>query len=137
MTYRPKGRSVQCAASSFQPKDRGTLTEPGRARGNEEAKCDLGRRATDDHFWGIAMDFVLSKHAEVSAEEREIPLEWIRQTLKEADLREADRRETGVELFYARIAACGNRVLKVVVNVQVDPWRVMSVYFDRSMKERL
>ena len=105
--------------------------------GNEEAKCDLGRRATDDHFWRIGMDFVLSKHAEVSAEEREIPLEWIRQTLEEPNLREADRRETGVELFYARIAACGNRVLKVVVNVQVDPWRVMSVYFDRSMKERL
>ena len=42
------------------------------------------------------MDFVLSKHAEVSAEEREIPLEWIRQTLEEPDLREADRRETGV-----------------------------------------
>ena len=83
------------------------------------------------------MDFVLSKHAGVSAEEREIPLEWIRQILEEPDLREADRRETGVELFYARIAACGNRVLKVVVNVQVDPWWVMSVYFDRSMKERL
>ena len=63
------------------------------------------------------MDFVLSKHAGVSAEEREIPLEWIRQTLEEPDLREADRRETGVELFYARIAACGNRVLKVVVKL--------------------
>lgn len=47
------------------------------------------------------------------------------------------RSRTGVELFYARIAAYGNRVLKVVVNVQVDPWRVMSVYFDRSIKERL
>ena len=122
---------------SFQPEDRGTLTEPRRARGDEEAKRDLRRRATDDHFWRIAMDFVLSKHAGVSAEEREIPLEWIRQTLEEPDLREADRRESGVELFYARIAACGNRVLKVVVNVQVDPWRVMSVYFDRAMKERL
>lgn len=29
----------------------------------------------DVHFWPIAMDFVLSKHAEISAEEREIPLE--------------------------------------------------------------
>jgi hypothetical protein len=83
------------------------------------------------------MDFVLSKHAEVSAEEREILLEWIREALEEPELREADRREAGVELFYARIAAYGNRVLKVVVNVQVDPWRVMSVYFDHSMKERL
>lgn len=83
------------------------------------------------------MDFVLSKHAEASAAEREIPLEWIREVLEDPELREADRREAGVELFYARIAAYGNRVLKVVVNVQVDPWRVMSVYFDRSMKERL
>ena len=114
----------------------GATESTGERRG-KEAKCDLGRCATDDHFWRIAMDFVLSKHAGVSAEEREIPLESIRQTLEEPDLREADRRETGVELFYARIAACGNRVLKVVVNVQVDPWRVMSVYFDRSMKERL
>ncbi len=97
----------------------------------------LGRRVTDDHFWKIAMDFILSKHAEVSAMEREIPLEWIRHTLEEPDRREADRREAGVELFYAKIPAYENRVLKVVVNVQVDPWRVTSVYFDRSMKERL
>ena len=83
------------------------------------------------------MDFVLSKHAEISAAEREIPVEWIRQTLEDPDRRDADRREVGVELFYAKIAANGNRVLKVLVNVQVDPWRVMSVYFDRSMKERL
>jgi hypothetical protein len=83
------------------------------------------------------MDFVLSKHAEVSAMEREIPVEWIRLTLEDPDRREADRREVGVELFYAKIAAYENRVLKVVVNVQVDPWRVMSVYFDRYMKERL
>ena len=83
------------------------------------------------------MEFVLSKHAEVSAEEREIPLEWIRSALEQPDHRQTDRREEGVELFYAKIAAHGNCVLKVVVNVQVDPWRVMSVYFDRSMKERL
>lgn len=83
------------------------------------------------------MDFALSKHAGVSAEEREIPEEWIRLALEQPDLREADRREVGVELFYAKISAYESRVPKVVVNVQVDPWRVMSVYFDRSMKERL
>jgi len=83
------------------------------------------------------MDFILTKHAEVSAAEREIQMEWICRALENPDRREADRREDGVELFYAKIAAYGNRVLKVVVNVQVDPWRVMSVYFDRSMKERL
>ena len=84
-----------------------------------------------------AMEFILSRHAEVSAEEREVPLEWIRSALEQPDHRERDRREDGVELFFAKISAHGNRVLKVVVNVQVDPWRVMSVYFDRSMKERL
>ena len=83
------------------------------------------------------MDFVLCRHAKVFAEEREILLERIRLALEQPDYRETDRREEGVELFYAKIAAHGNRVLKVVVNVQVDPWRVMSVYFDRSMKERL
>ena len=38
-------------------------------------------------------------------EEREILLEWIREALEDPELREADRREAGVELFYARIAA--------------------------------
>ena len=57
--------------------------------------------------------------------------------LEHPDHREADGREDGVELFYAKIAAYGNRVLKVVVNVQVDPWRVMSVCFDRAMRRRL
>lgn len=80
---------------------------------------------------------MLSKHAEVSAEEREIPHEWIRATLEDPGWREVDVRDDGVELFCAKIAAYGNRVLKVVVNVQGDPWRVMSVYFDRSTKGRL
>ena len=52
-----------------------------------------------------SMDFVLSRHAQVSAEEREIPLEWIRSVLEQPHHREADGREDGVELFYAKIAA--------------------------------
>jgi len=80
----PRGHPRRWSAGHPPSPAYGVTKRARRARGNEEAKrqkCDLGRRATDVHFWRIAMDFVLSKHAEVSAEEREILLEWIRQTL--------------------------------------------------------
>ena len=31
----------------------------------------------------------------------------------------------------------GNRVLRVATNTKVAPWRVVSVFFDRTMKNKL
>ena len=41
------------------------------------------------------------------------------------------------ERFYLPIAERGNRVLRGPVNVTSDPWRVVSAFFDRSMRGEL
>jgi hypothetical protein len=42
-----------------------------------------------------------------------------------------------LESRFDKIAEFGDRVLRVVVNTQVVPERVVSVYFDRRMKGKL
>ena len=83
------------------------------------------------------MELVFSEHAEQVIVEREISLEWIESVLNEPILRVSDGRDPDVELFYRRIPAYGNRVLRVVVNTNVAPWKVVSVFFDRNAGGRL
>ncbi|MBE7501700.1 MAG: hypothetical protein HS113_15630 [Verrucomicrobiales bacterium] len=47
------------------------------------------------------------------------------------------KRVHRLESRFVRIAGHGNRVLRVVVNESVVPLRVVSAYFDRTMKDRL
>ena len=54
-----------------------------------------------------------------------------------AALRTADPNDPEVERFFRRIPEHGNRVLRVAVNTRVAPWRVVSVFFDRSMRGEL
>jgi len=52
-------------------------------------------------------------------------------------LTEPAESDLALENRFGRIAEFGNRVLRVVVNTTVVPERVVSVYFDRRMKNRL
>lgn len=83
------------------------------------------------------MELAFSEHAAEVMEEREIPIDWIESVLNEPVLRTPDARDTEVELFYRRIPAYGNRVLRVVVNTNIAPWKVVSVFFDRNAGGRL
>ena len=84
-----------------------------------------------------SMELSFSEHAEQVMEEREISIEWIQSVLDEPALRVPDGRDQEVELFFRRIPAYGNRVLRVVVNTNVAPWKVVSVFFDRNAGGRL
>ena len=66
-----------------------------------------------------------------------IPIEWVESTVSEPALRTADPNDPEVERFFRRILERGDRVLRVVVNTRVAPWRVVSVFFDRSMRGEL
>jgi len=55
---------------------------------------------------------VFTEHAEFVAAERNIFREW----------------------FCAPIREFGDRVLRVMVNTRVAPWRVVSEFFDRPME---
>ena len=78
-----------------------------------------------------------TRHAVHAMEERMIPIEWVESAVSEPGLRIADPNDPEVERFFRRIPERGDRVLRVAVNTRVAPWRVVSVFFDRSMRGEL
>ena len=78
-----------------------------------------------------------TRHAAHVMEERSIPKEWVESAVAEPALRTPDPDSTDVERFFRRIPEHGDRVLRVAVNTRVAPWRVVSVFFDRSMRGKL
>jgi hypothetical protein len=68
---------------------------------------------------------------------REIAMEWIQRTLDAPELSMPDPNDSSVERRFRRIPEFGRRVLRVAVNMTVEPKRVVSVFFDRTMKGKL
>ena len=83
------------------------------------------------------MKFELTKHATQALAEREIPVEWVEQTLAAPELRLPDPDDPTVERRYRRIPEFGGRVLRVAVNGTIAPERMVSVFFDPKMKGKL
>ncbi|MEI6783531.1 MAG: DUF4258 domain-containing protein [Verrucomicrobiota bacterium] len=83
------------------------------------------------------MNYELTQHARDVLAERQLPVEWPERALREPELRQPDPTEATLERRYRQIPERGNRVLRVVVNTTVAPERVVSVYFDRTMKGKL
>ncbi len=83
------------------------------------------------------MKFELTKHAKRVLAEREIPVEWMEQTLTTPELALPDPEDAAVERRYRKIPEFGGRVLRVAVNTAVEPNRVVSIFFDRKMKGKL
>lgn len=83
------------------------------------------------------MKFELTQHAKKALAEREIPLEWVERAMSAPELRLPDPDDATVERRYRRIPEHGGRVLRVAVNIAVEPERIVSVFFDRKMKGKL
>ena len=83
----------------------------------------------------LTLDY--TTHAAHAMEERRIRVEWVESAVAEPALRTADPNDPEVERFFRRIPDHGGRVLRVAVNIRVAPWRVVSVFFDRSMRGEL
>lgn len=83
------------------------------------------------------MNYELTKHAQKVLEERGIPIEWIERTLSVPECVLPDPGDSTVERRFRRIPEFGGRVLRVAVNTTVEPKRVVSVFFDRTMKGKL
>ena len=83
------------------------------------------------------MELEFTKHAIRVLAERTIPREWVERTVREPELRHPDPNDPLVEQFFRRIPENGGRTLRVAVNTRVAPWRVVSVFFDRSKREKL
>ena len=57
--------------------------------------------------------------------------------MAQPELKVPDPTDATLERRYRKIPEHENRVLRVVVNTTVAPERVVSVYFDRTMKGKL
>jgi hypothetical protein len=79
----------------------------------------------------------LTEHAKKMLTQREIPLEWLERVLNEPVLREPDLDDASLEGRYQPIPDFEGRVLRVVVNTTMEPIRVVSAFFDRSMRGKL
>lgn len=83
------------------------------------------------------MNYELSRHAKDVLAERAIPLSWVERVLDVPEKTEPDKDDPQLLHHLAKISEHGNRVLRVVFNNQVSPPRVVTVYFDRTMKGKL
>jgi hypothetical protein len=83
------------------------------------------------------MNYELTQHTRDVIEERQISIDWLERVLASPAFIEASITDPELESRFAKIPEFGNRVLRVVVNTQVVPERVVSVYFDRKMKGKL
>ena len=78
-----------------------------------------------------------TKHAVRAMAERMIPIEWVERAVANPMLRAPDPNDHEIERFFCEIRERDARVLRVAINTRVAPWRVVSVFFDRTMKGRL
>jgi Domain of unknown function (DUF4258) len=70
-------------------------------------------------------------------EEREIAVAWLERVLGSPQRVEPDPDDAELEHRLGRIGEYENRVLRVVINKSVRPVRVITLYFDRAMRNRL
>ena len=83
------------------------------------------------------LELEYTEHALHVMAERSISIEWVEIVVNEPELRMSDPNDSEVERFYRRIPEHGNRVLRVAINTNAAPWRVVTVFFDRSMRGEL
>lgn len=83
------------------------------------------------------MDYTLSQHAADVMRERDIKQEWLDAALASPALRQPHEIDPALSYALLPIAERDGRVLRVVYNHTIEPWKVVTVYFDRTMKGRL
>jgi len=79
------------------------------------------------------MDYVLTEHARDALEKRRIPVAWLERAFYTPDAIEPDRIDPDLEHRLAVIREMDDRVLRVVVNVTVEPKRIVTLFLDRRI----
>ena len=83
----------------------------------------------------MELDFTI--HARVVMARRLIPEEWVSLAVASPGLRMSDPNDAEIErstgVFRRQAAGCW----RVAVNTRVEPWRVVSVFLDRTMRGQL
>jgi hypothetical protein len=80
---------------------------------------------------------LFSIHALDVLEERQIAQDWVQRVVDHPVLLVADRVDPNLEHALAPVAEREGRALRVVYNRGVDPVRVVTAFFDRTMRGKL
>ena len=83
------------------------------------------------------MQYVLTTHATDALGKRKVLREWLERVLTAPSRRLPDPIDPTLEHRLAIIPEHDNRVLRVIVNTQFNPVRVVTLYFDRTMRGKL
>lgn len=79
----------------------------------------------------LPSNYILTAHAERALEKRSIPIVWVRRVLDDPIRIEADSMDPALSHRLAPILEFDNRILRVIVNQAVMPYRIVTVFFDR------
>lgn len=85
----------------------------------------------------MTFPYELSEHAQESISKRSISLEWVQRTLEQPDRIDPHKRDGQLKHALKRIPEYEGRVLRVVYNFTMDPWRIVTVHFDRRFRDSL
>lgn len=80
-------------------------------------------------------DFNLSAHAKEMLKERKIPEEWVWRTLDTPDSKKKHAEDDNMH-YTKVIKEREGRSLHVIVNQNVQPNRIVTVFFDRRLGKR-
>ena len=83
----------------------------------------------------VKMIFRLTLHAKQMIEEREISMKWIEQALDFPNKVEQDKKDPDLKHYLRRIMENNDKILRVVVNSKADPIKIVTAYFDRTIKD--
>ena len=73
-----------------------------------------------------------TKHFKDMLKERSIRMEWIDRCVNKPE--KVEDHEDNTRHFLRRIKEHGNRWLRVVVNIQVQPHQAVTAFFDRRLR---
>lgn len=79
----------------------------------------------------IGVQYRLTAHARAVSVERAIEMVWVEQTLQQPEKIEDDRMDKNLRHALKRIAERGGRALRVVYDPRLEPWLIITAYFDR------
>ena len=81
--------------------------------------------------------YELTRHAKDVMRARGISVGWMEKAFFHPAMVQSDSRNPLLERRFGKIPEFGDRVLRVVVNMEFVPPRILSVFFDRAMKGKL
>ena len=81
--------------------------------------------------------YELTAHAATAMTERKILAAWVERVLRSPERTEPDKVDSELRHALGRITEHDDRILRVVYNVAVNPWRIVTVFFDRGQRSKL